>query len=123
MSNFIDTVDKFKARAKGLIKECKFKQAIEFAKIHYESTCFSELQLQEEVKLLHWWTKIFYRAGDLRTVTAQCLTKVNTLMNTITTSSSTSFKRSDGVTPLTQVEVDQCLAELLYLKRAIDTLI
>ena len=45
MTDYIDTVDKFKERAKGLIKMCKFKQAIEFANIHYESDCFSDLQL------------------------------------------------------------------------------
>lgn len=54
-------------------------------------------------------------------MTAKCLTKVNTMINTILTSSPSSFKRFDGITALTQLEVDQCFAELLYLKRSIDT--
>ena len=50
-------------------------------------------------------------------MTQRCLTKVNTMVNTIITNSPSSFQK------LTEVEVDECLAELLYLKRAIDTFI
>ena len=72
---------------------------------------------------MHWSTKVFLRACDLRSLTAKCLTKVNTMINTIMTSSIEKFKREDEYTPLTELEVDQCLAELCYLKRAIDTFI
>ena len=65
-----------------------------------------ELNLREQVTLVHWWTKIYYKACDLRSMTAKCLTKVNTIVNTILTSAPTSFKRADGLTPLTQLEVD-----------------
>ena len=42
------------------------------------------------------------------------------MVNTITTSSAATFKEADKKTPLTEVKVDECLAELLYLKRQID---
>ena len=70
---------------------------------------------------MHWWTKVFYEAGDLRSLTSLCLTKVNTMVNTISTSAFATFKEADKTTPLTEVKVDECLAELLYLKRQIDT--
>ena len=70
---------------------------------------------------MHWWTKIYYKACDLKNMTAKCLTKVNTMINRILTSSADKLKQKDGKTQMTQIEIDQCLAELCYLKRAIDT--
>ncbi len=54
-------------------------------------------------------------------MTTKCLTKVNTMINAIQTSALTQFKQSDKQTIMTQKEVDQCLVELLYIKRYIDT--
>ena len=119
----VETVDGFKQHVKGLIKACKFKEAIAFANRKYEAECFSELQLREDVTLVHWWTKVYYAGSDLRSLTAKCLTKINTMINQISTCSPSTFKRADGETELTELEVDQCYAELLYLKRSIDTLI
>ena len=115
------SVQEFKVRVKELIKLSKFKEAIEYVNVKYESSIFTDLALRQRVTLVHWWTKVFYKMGDLRKLTASCLTKVNTMMNTILTSAQTSFKQADGTTQMTEIEVDQCLAELCYLKRAIDT--
>ena len=41
----------------------------------------------------------------------------------ITTSAEPRFKKANGVTLMSHLEIDQCLAELCYLKRSIDTLI
>ena len=43
------------------------------------------------------------------------------MVNLISTCSSSNFKEADKTTPLSQSKVDECLAELLYLKRQIDT--
>ena len=43
------------------------------------------------------------------------------MVNSISTSAFSTFKEADKTTPLTEVKVDECLAELLYLKRQIDT--
>ena len=71
--------------------------------------------------MIHWWTKVFYKAGDLRSMTSLCLTKVNTMVNLISTCPSSKFKEANKITPLSQQKVDECFAELLYLKRQIDT--
>lgn len=97
----IDTVDEFKAKVKELLKACKYKAAIEFVNIKYESDVFANLPLRELVTLVHWWTKVFYKACDLRSMTAKCLTKVNTMINAILTSGSTTFKHKDGLTYMT----------------------
>ena len=85
-------VEEFKVHVKELIKACKFQEAKEFVNIKYESSQFSDLKLREMVTLVHWWTKVFYKKGDLQNMTSKCLTKVNTMMNTILTSAPSSFK-------------------------------
>ena len=117
----VDNVEQFKQRVKELIKVCKLKDADSFVSTKYESAQFAELELRERVTFVHWWTKVFYKKGDLMKLTARCMTKVNTMINTILTSAQSSFKQADGTTLMTELEVDQCLAELCYLKRAIDT--
>ena len=87
-----ENVQKFKSRVKELIKQCKYKDADDYVNAQYESSAFAELQLRESVTLVHWWTKVFYKKGDLMRLTAKCLTKVNTMINTIITSSATNFK-------------------------------
>ena len=99
-------VEEFKVHVKGLIKASKFKEAIEYCNIKYPSSPFTDLYLREMVTFVHWWTKVFYKAGDLRNMTAKCLTKVNTMINTILTSAPTNFKKADGTTPMAQIEVD-----------------
>ena len=54
-------------------------------------------------------------------MTTLCLTKVNTMVNLITTSPYSKFKEADNNTALSSQKIDECLAELLYLKRQIDT--
>ena len=115
----IDTVNAFKAQCKEYIRSCSFDKAISLCSIKYES--FQDLQLREEVTLIHWWTKVFYKAGDLRSMTTLCLTKVNTMVNLISTCPYSKFKQADNTTPMSQQSVDECFAELLYLKRQIDT--
>ena len=45
------------------------------------------------------------------------------MLNELMTCPSAKFKQEDGSKGMTQLQLDQCLAELCYLKRAIDTLI
>ena len=126
MDESITEVSAFKAKAKEFIQASKYKEAIEFAKRKINEECFQDLELREEVTFVHWWTKIYYKACDLRNLTANemCLTRVNTMINTIVTSTEQpNFKKADGQTPMTAKEIDQCLAELCYLKRSIDTVI
>lgn len=111
----IDTAVAFKSKAKDLIKQCKFKEAAEFASSKFESDIFADLPLRENVTLVHWWTKVFLYAGDMKSLTQRCLTKVNTLLNAIMTTSRNGFE------PLNALQTTECLAELLYLKRAIDS--
>lgn len=61
----------------------KFKEAVQMANSNFEAACFQELTLRDEVTLVHWWTKIFLSACNLHAITTQCLTKVNTLINSI----------------------------------------
>ena len=119
----IETVAEFKAHVKALLKESQLQAAMRFAGIKFESAPFQSLQLQEEVALVHWWVKAYAVGSDLKTLATKCLVKVNTLINKIQTSAVSSFKQADGLGELSALEVDQCLAELLYTKRRIETLI
>lgn len=101
-----ENVEGFKSRVKELIKQCKYKEADDYVIIQFDSAVFAELQLRESVTLVHWWTKVFYKKGDLMRLTSKCLTKVNTMINTILTSASTNFKQADGTTPLSELELD-----------------
>ena len=122
MVDDISSVLGFKEHVKSLLKASKFKDAIAFANVKFEASCFEELQLREEVTLVHWWTKAYCEGGDLRNTTTKCLTRVNTMINKVQTSPPSSFvQANDPSVQLTQIEVDQCLAELLYLKRTIET--
>ena len=122
MVDDITSVLGFKEHIKQLSKASKFKDAIAFANVKFEASCFEELQLREEVTLVHWWTKAYWEGGDLRNTTTKCLTRVNTMINKVQTSSPSTFvKANDTSVQLAQIEVDQCLAELLYLKRTIET--
>ena len=62
--------------------------------------------MREKVTLVHWWAKVFYRKGDLMKLTSRCLTKVNTMINTIVTSPHSGFKQADKATPMTELAVD-----------------
>ena len=70
---------------------------------------------------MHWWTKVFFEAGDLKSMTSLCLTKINAMIDSISKKAFTDFKEADKKTSLTEVKVNECLAELLYLKRQIET--
>ena len=107
----ISSVEDFKERVKALLKESKFKDAITFANIKFEASCFEELPIRQEVTLVHWWTKAYVEGGDLRNTTTKCLTRIHTVINKLSSPSASSD----------QTEKDQCIAELLYLKRAIET--
>jgi len=117
----IDTVEGFKSHTKQLLKDSKLKEAIGFVTAKFEAASFEKLQLRESVTLVHWWVKAYSSGSDLRSLSSKCLTRVNTMINTVQTSPLTTFKNADNTTGLTQLEVDQCLAELLYLKRVIET--
>ena len=55
-------------------------------------------------------------------MTGKCLTKVNAAIEKIDKNTGTSsFFAADGTTALSQLQVDECLAELLYIRRCIDT--
>ena len=114
----VKSVATFKTFCKQVISECSFREGVQDVMDLYDRDMFSELKLRDETTMVHWWTKVVYRSGDLRKMTSRCLLKVNTMVNTIITSSYKKYETSDG---LTEVQVDECLAELLYLKRAIDT--
>ena len=113
----------FVARAKQFISRSEFKDAVTIADSEYEQIMSSEVavQLREEVTLLHWWTKCYTQAHDLSNMTGKCLTKVNAAIEKIEQNSATTFYASDGQTALSQLQIDECLAELLYIKRCIDT--
>ena len=61
--------------------------------------------------------KVFFEAGDLRSATSLCLPKVNAMIDSISTKAFAEFKEADKKTSLTEINVSECLAELLYLKR------
>ena len=69
----------------------------------------------------HWWTKVCLRAGDLRSLDSSCLTKINTLINLLITKEVK--PKSKEETPLGLLQIDESLAELFYLLRAVDTVI
>lgn len=89
MISQVQTVQQFKAYAKFLIKDFRFQKACLEVLGIVDREAFQELNLREETTLVHWWTKVFLKAGDLRKLTQKCLTRVNTMVNTITTSSYT----------------------------------
>lgn len=116
------TVQEFKDEAKRLIKESKFKDAVEFVNINASNKLFSKLQLKDDLLYTHWWTKVCLKAGDLRSLDSVCLTRINTLINLLITKDPKPKSKEDDV-PLTIVQIDEYLAELLYLLRAVDTMI
>lgn len=69
----------------------------------------------------HWWTKVCLKAGDLRSLDSSCLTKINTLINLLITKEVK--PKSKEETPLSLLQIDESLAELFYLLRAVDTVI
>ena len=79
------------------------------------------MQLRDEVTLIHWWCKIFIEACDLASMTNKCLTQINAIITKIETSADGSLTEADGQTVMSQLAIDQCLAELLYIKRVIHT--
>ena len=83
MVDRIDSVADFKARIKELIEQSKMRDAIAFANQRFESAAFEDIQLREEVTLVHWWAKAYLAGHDLRNMTTKCLTKVNTMINAI----------------------------------------
>ena len=83
MSELVAEVEQFKDSAKELIKQCKLRTATEFVSGRYDALTQEEPQLREEVTLVHWWCKAYLEALDLRNLTTKCLTKVNTMINTI----------------------------------------
>ena len=88
----------FKDQVKQYIKSSNYKKGIEYVNIKIEGERFQELQLREQVTVLHWYTKVFLKACDLRSLTAKCLTRVNTTMNNVMTSPAHTFKQADGRT-------------------------
>lgn len=69
----------------------------------------------------HWWTKVCLKAGDLRSLDSSCLTKINTLINLLITKEVK--PKSKEEIPLSLLQIDESLAELFYLLRAVDTVI
>jgi hypothetical protein len=102
----VSTVAEFKERVKSLLKGSKFKEAINFANVKAEAACFEDLQICEEVTLVHWWTKAYQEGSDLRNTTTKCLTRVHTMINKLTASPASSLKMADGVTELSQLQKD-----------------
>ena len=43
-----------------------------------------DLQLEQQVLVLHWCTKIYHRLQDVKTLTTTCLSKVKDLEDQIT---------------------------------------
>lgn len=59
------------------------------------------------------------KAGDLRTLESSCLTRINTLINLLITKEVKTKSKEE--VPLSLVQIDESLAELFYLLRAVDT--
>ena len=81
----------------------------------------SGIQLRDEVTLLHWWSKIYIEAHDFKTITGVCLDKVTDAIERTENSAEGTLKQADGETAMSQIQIDECKAELLYVKRCIDT--
>jgi hypothetical protein len=61
------------------------------------------------------------KSGDLRSLDSGCLTRINTLINLLITKEIKPKNKDEP--PLTLLQIDECLAELLYLLKAVDTVI
>ena len=68
----VDTVEKFKAGVKELIKACKFKEGMAFAEANKDKECFANLSLRENVTFVHWWTKAYLEAQSLTIIATTC---------------------------------------------------
>ena len=113
MAEVIDTVEKFKAGVKELIKACKFQEGMAFVAANKDKECFADLSFREKVTFVHWFTKAYLEAQCLTVLLSTCLDKVDSLLEDV--------NNTDGsnITPEDELELDQCRAELLYLKRSI----
>ena len=67
--NDVNSVGTFKLYAKKMIKECRFQQACQDALNLIEREAFKDLGLRDETTFVHWWTKLYYKAMDLRKMT------------------------------------------------------
>ena len=84
-------------------------------------TVLEQLQLEPKVVILHWCIKTFYQIQDIQKLTVTCMAIVKELISQITSKPHTDFKSADGKSELSQSQVDECLAQLLYLQRMIET--
>ena len=91
--------EQLKAQLKELIKQCKLKEATQIADKSIDSS--QNLQLQQQVLVLHWCTKAYNRIQDVKKLTVTCLSKVKDLIKQIQTNPCETFKGTDGKTPLT----------------------
>ena len=123
-TNSPSTVADFVTQAKQLIKSSHLQDAMKLAASQFEvimQGSGSGIQLRDEVTLLHWWSKIYIAAYDFKTMTGACLEKVTAAIERIENSAEGTFKQADGETAMSQIQIDECKAELLYVKRCIDT--
>ena len=84
-------------------------------------TVLEQLQLEPKVVILHWCIKTFYQIQDIQKLTVTCMAIVKELISQIISKPHTDFKSADGKSELSQSQIDECLAQLLYLQRMIET--
>lgn len=66
------------------------------------------------------------KAGDLKSLDSSCLTRINTLINLLINKKVKTeevIAKAKEESPMTATAIDECLAELFYLLRAVDTAI
>ena len=91
----------FKASIKDLLKNSQYKEAREVVDRHVPLLEARKLEFSQQVCLLHWTTKVYLSAFDLKVLTSESILKINTLLNKATS-------------------MPEPHAQLLYLQRKVD---